>query len=36
MTSEEGIHSGLQNVVSKFTSHTVQTPQNQNTDTKTQ
>jgi hypothetical protein len=29
MTSEDGTHSGFRNVVSKFTSQTVQKPQNQ-------
>jgi hypothetical protein len=29
MTSEDGTHNGSQNVVSKFTSQTVQKPQNQ-------
>jgi hypothetical protein len=29
MTSEDGTHSGSHNVVGKFTSHTVQKPQNQ-------
>jgi hypothetical protein len=29
MTNEDGTHSGFRNVVDKFTSHTVQKPQNQ-------
>ena len=32
MTSEDGTHSSFQNVVSKFTLHSVQKPQNQNTE----
>ena len=35
ITSEDGTHSGFRNVVSKFTSHTVQKPQNQKTTTLT-
>jgi hypothetical protein len=29
MTSQDGTHSGFRNVVGKFTSHTVQKPQNE-------